>query len=344
MALAQVDEDHRWVRPEKNSDPSVWGMHGGIVFSLWPYGLEGTVGAFGGGPRGLIRVGYEHEGNIYHMNFIAIEPVVNGKMEFSEISESVVDNKWGKLIWAGNDAIPGSFYPTAGTTGVISKLDSDSAVEQLTLFLFMERFSNGAAPYIKVSMRSDRPDEICFELFHHENSASMDRCALTATMGNYARLREIYLDGQVVNSKDLYGGYDEIDFIEKAPYPFGAMLKDANGDFIVLATTDESQASLSSWPEHELAKKRMNWRYRPDFQLTQYWRKESNYFDPSLQVRVNGRARYWGGGSRDKNVYMPIPNGPSFENFELREKYYPGQKFFFGMTKKSVDEILLEAR
>ncbi len=75
-------------------------------------------------------------------------------------------------------------------------------------------------------------------------------------------------------------------------------------------------------------------------EITQYWRKEGLSYDPSLHLRVNGRARYWSGGSQDKNAYVPIPGGPSFENFEMREKYYPGQKFYFGISRKSPAEIL----
>jgi hypothetical protein len=57
-------------------------------------------------------------------------------------------------------------------------------------------------------------------------------------------------------------------------------------------------------------------------------------------VRVNGRAKYWSGGSRNQQDYIAIPGGPAFENFELREKYYAGQKFYFGITRRSPEEIL----
>lgn len=333
--------EKKWIRPVEKKDPAVWGIRNGIVVGLWPAAIEvGKKGA-DGGPRGLLRIGYEFMGKIYHINYIAIEPVVNGKMEFSEISPSMVDGKWGKFMWAGDDEISGKFYPYALTQGAISHPDPEKPdVEQLSFYVFMEQFLNGAHPYLRVTIRNDRPEEVGLEIFNHEESAPMERCALTATMGNYARLRLLYLKDQVVDSRELYSGYDDIDFIEKEGYPADQMLKDKNGDFIVVAATNESFQELSSWPQREEYYQKWNWRYRPFFKATQYWRKESAHSDPSLHVRVNGRARYWGGGSRNKKNYVAIPGGPSFENFELRENYYPGQKFYFGITKGSADEII----
>jgi hypothetical protein len=74
--------------------------------------------------------------------------------------------------------------------------------------------------------------------------------------------------------------------------------------------------------------------------LTQYWRKEAAGVDTSLQLRVNGRFYYWSGGSTDRSKYIRIPGGAAFENFELRENFKPGQKFYFGITRKTPAEIL----
>ena len=51
-----------------------------------------------------------------------------------------------------------------------------------------------------------------------------------------------------------------------------------------------------------------------------------------LHVAVNGRYTYW--LSR-----QPIPGGVAFENFELREGFYDGQKFIFGITRKTPKEL-----
>lgn len=199
----------------------------------------------------------------------------------------------------------------------------------LSLYVHMEKFANGAHPYLRLSIHKDRPEELCIEVFHHPDSAPMERCGITATMGNYSRLRKLYLKDTVINSRELYAGYDGIDFIEKETYSV---------DKIVLATPDESFAQLAAWPQEPAYLARWNWRYRPFYMLTQYWRKDVS--TPSLSVRVNGRAKYWSGGNRDPRQYIAIPGGPSFENFELREKYVAGQKAYFGLSLKPVAELL----
>jgi hypothetical protein len=177
--------DSLWIRPADTHGPAVWGIRNGIVFSLWPHDVETGWPRSRIRPRGLIRIGYEQNGLTYLINFVAVEPVVAGKIEYSEISPSSVD-------------------------------------------------------------RPQQPEY------------------------------------------------------------------------------------LARW----------NWRYRPFFSVTQYWRKDGDAHDPSLQVRVNGRARYWAGGSRDPAAYIAIPGGVSFENFEMRENYAPGQKFYFGITRRSPEEIV----
>jgi hypothetical protein len=329
-----------WIRPEAGTANKTWGIHNGIVFSLWPNGVEtGDKGT--GGPRGLIRVGYEYQGKTYLINYIAVEPVVDGKIEYSEISPSAIDGKWGKLFWASNSEADNAYNPANPSTGVISHPDLNKPeVEQLSLYVFTEQFLDKANPYLKISIRSDKPDEIGIEIYNKPNSAKMDRCALTATMGNYSRLRLLHLDKETIDSRKLYAGYSGIDFIEKEAYPVNKFLKMKDGSPIAIATSNETFAELSSWPTDSAYYAKRGWRYRPNFKLTQYWRKDAANYDPSLTVRVNGRAKYWAVASRDTKQYVDLPGGPAFENFELRERYYPGQKFYYGLTRKTVDELL----
>lgn len=334
-SVSSVDAD--WILPGDESDSAVWGIRGGVVFALWPSEVEPKAG----GPRGLLRIGHNFKGRIYLINFIAVEPVVEGEMEFSEISPSRVDGKVGKFMWASDrKEEPGRFRPVAITKGNITHPDPDNPeVEQLSLYIFMEKFLNEAHPYLKITIRSDRPEEMGLQIFHQEDSARMDRCALTATMGNYSRARLLYLKNEVVDSRRLYEGYDDIHFVEKEEYTSEELLRDEDGDFIAMVTSNESFSELSSWPQDSSYYERQWWRYRPFYKVTQYWRKESTEYDSSLQLRVNGRAKYWSGGSGDESDYIDIPGGVSFENFEMREKYYPGQKFYFGITKKSPEEM-----
>src|SRR5690606_37321870 len=187
--------DIRWIQPTDGHAEAVWGIENGVVFSLCPYSVEHSEQRpFGGGPRGLNRVGYQYGGKTYMMNFLAIKPVVDGEIEFSEVSPSVIDGVWGKLLWASDRAEPGYYYPTARTRGVITQMgEGEQLVEELSVYIFMERFAHGAAPYLRLSIRSDRPEELGVQVFHLEGSAPMDRCAITATMGNYSRLRNLHL-------------------------------------------------------------------------------------------------------------------------------------------------------
>jgi hypothetical protein len=329
-----------WIRPDAGSTTKTWGIKNGIVFSLWPNGVEtGDMGT--GGPRGLLRTGYEYMGKVYLINFIAIEPIVDGKIEFSEISPSRVDGKWGKVLWAGDSETADVYNPANISRGVISHPDpTHPETEQLSLYVFTEQYIHKANPYLKISIRSDRPEEICFEIFNKDNSAKMDRSALTATMGNYSRLRQLYLNNEVVDSRKLYSGYNGIDFIEKESYPANKFLKLKDGSLIAIATPNETFSQLSTWPTDSGYYEKRGWKYRAPVKLTQYWRKDATGFDPSLEVRVNGRAKYWAVASRDPKQYVDIPGGPAFENFELREKYYSGQKFYYGISRKSAKEII----
>jgi len=332
---------HAWILPESDKDAALWGIRNGIVFSLWPYGIETTNGLYGGGPRGLIRLGIERGGDLYLLNFLAIEPIVNGKIEFSEISPSQIDGKWGKLMWAGGEEKESSFYPTANTRGIISHPDSlHPKVEELSLYVFMEKFKSGAHPYLKLSIRSDRPQEICIQVFNRADSEQMDYCNITATMGNYARLRELHLKDEIIDARTLYKGYNGIDFIEKDTYAASKLQQSKRGDYFAFATSNEGIEELRKWPTDSLANAKRNWHYKVPVKLTQYWRKEQAAEKAPWRVRVNGRAKYWSGGNRDVNNYLAIPGGAAFENFELQEKYLSGQKSFFGITEMSPKEIM----
>ena len=264
-----------------------------------------------------------------------------GEMEFSEVRPSQVDGKWGKLFWASGSDSSGSFTPYATTKGIVTHPDAQHPeTEQLSLYIFMEKFLDGAHPYLKLTIRSDNPGELGIEIFKRDKSADMERCALTATMGNYSRLRLLYLKNKVIDSRKLFSGYDGIEFEEHDPYSQDQMLRNKKSDPIVVAESNETFAELAAWPQQPNYLSGWSWRYRPFYKVTQYWRVDAGKYDPSLQVRVNGRAKYWGGESEDKSKYIAVPGGPAFENFELREKFYSGQKFYFGLSLKSAAELI----
>jgi len=95
---------------------------------------------------------------------------------------------------------------------------------------------------------------------------------------------------------------------------------------LVAMTNDEqSPATVYPFPNSEL------WHYA-GCKVTQYWAKAAGTFHDDLRAVVNGRYTYW-------LSKRPIPGGVAFENFELRERFYDGQKFTFGITRRTPQEL-----
>lgn len=313
--------DSEWIRPHKRGDPLIWGRKDGIVFGIpSPGGLPG--------PRGLIRVGVisAKTGKPDLLNFIAIEPVVFGagsrasRQAFSELEPSLMDpGSRGKRLWV-------DLVKTASGDGFRGNLHAFSSrvspIERLTVQIDVERFAaNGAHVYLMASIDSDHPNELRLAVYQYNDSPAVEELTVTATMGNYERLRWLWLKDRVVDSRKLYASYAGDAFIEHENYPLDEMLQTSDGDAIALCTSNESSPSKvldTAAAGH--------WRYLLP-KLTQYWRVPADDIEPDLRVRVNGRRVYW--ASRD-----PVPGGVAFENFEVRQRYRPGQVFIFGVTAK----------
>jgi hypothetical protein len=184
----------------------------------------------------------------------------------------------------------------------------------------VEPFSaNGAHVLVTATMSRDRPNELQLSVNAYPESPPIEELTLTATMGNFEKLRVLWLKDRLVRSDQLYADYREDNFVELENYMLDKMLRTAAGDAIVFATSNE--ASPSSVFSKTAAP---HWHYQLP-RLTQYWEVQRNQIEPDLRVRVNGRRVYW--ASHD-----PIPGGPAFENFEVRQRYRPGQAFIFGLT------------
>src|ERR1041385_6654247 len=84
----------QWVRPGLNTNALIWGRAGGLLFAIPPAGFHPPE------PRGLIRLGYPAlaNGSYDLINFIAVEPVVNGRKGFSELERSALDGVPGKRL------------------------------------------------------------------------------------------------------------------------------------------------------------------------------------------------------------------------------------------------------
>lgn len=309
-----------WVRAGLNTNQPVWGLRGGLLFAIPPGGF--TWGD--GGPRGLIRIGSPTliNGQYDLINFIAIEPVVGKARGLSELEKSRIDGKQGKLFWAGTrpatDAVSAKHHP-----GAISSLQP--GVEELTVPLQVEKFANGAHVRLVLSQRGDAPDELRLRVDAEPDSAPMESCILTATMGNKARTRQLWLQDGVVSSLKIFSDYAGPDFTAHAFFPLARLPRNSVGDALVAITTDEADPASATGLSRF-------WQYR-GAKVTQYWRKPAAELNDSLRCAVNARFKYW----MSQN---PIPGGLAYENFELVEKFKDGQTFIFGLTRRAPGELL----
>lgn len=296
-----------WVRPRSALDPPIWGRVDGLVFGLPDSPDKGAMP----GPRGLLRVGIVRNGRAELINFIAVEPVVKGVKAYSELEPSRLDGVQGKRLEIAEGT------PRAGRMSRVSR----SGPQQLSVRITVEPFDNSAALDVVASIRADRPREVTLAVFRRPGSAPVEEATLSATMGNYERLRLLWLRGRTVDSRLLFAdepfGPDGFGFTVDHFYPREQLHRSPEGDLIVAATSNEPDPAAVPVPNDW-------WQYR-SVPLTQYWRVPAAEASPELRVRVNGRRVYWAGT-------LPIPGGASFENFELRQPFKGGQRVTFGLT------------
>ncbi len=304
-------EDGPFLRPVagKAAEPT-WGIKGGIAIGLWP----------NPGPRGLIRVytPYLGQPRLKVMNFIAVEPVVGRVRGLSELEKSSIDlGVKGKAMWSVDvhEENPRSRDPWRPARGVVRTEDGHKV---LAVFIVVEPFDNGARPAVEVRLRSDRPHEVCLRVFAAAGGKPMRSCILTATMGNYARLRRLYLKDRVEESRRVYDPFKPViaGFAAHRQWGISEMLV-RDRQALVAATPDEPDPASADY-DADVAP---NWHYR-GVRATQYWRAPAR---PGLVVRVNGRRTYWASQAA-------IPGGVAYENFELEAPFEPGQEFCFGIA------------
>ena len=305
--------ESRWMRPAGPDAPLVWGRQDGIVF-----GLPSRGGLRG--PRGLVRVGILREGRATPdlINFIAFEPVVGGKKGFSELEQSRLDGVRGKRLSVSGPA-EGTLSRSPHGPG------EKEGGEELLVTVLCEPFENGARVRAELRVSADRPEELRIALFAAEGSAAIEENTVTATMGNYGRLRRATLRDRWLDSREIFKDYVGDGFADHPDFPLGELPRLAGGDVLVAAVTDEVD------PAAVKIEGLRAWEYR-SVPLTQYWRVPAKEVGPSLRLRLNGRRVYW-------QTRREIPGGIAFENFELRSRFAAGQTFIFGLSRKGPAEL-----
>jgi hypothetical protein len=265
---------------------ALWGHPGGLAVGLEP----------ADGPRGLIRVyaPYLGHGPGRVVNFIAIEPRVGGARGYSELESSPADGGPGLVITAG---------PPIATR------------DRLAVQFRIERFANGARPVVTAVFDRRRPREVEFTVSASAGSAPMDACILTATMGNYARLRRLALRGGRADAAALWAGAaaDPYGFLPHREWPAARLPRDG-GSVVLAAEPDEADPGAA--PCDPAVDPWWRWTGRRARQL---WRAPPAR---GLVGRVNARTTYYG-------TAAPIPGGTAFENLEFEAPYRPGQAFAF---------------
>lgn len=313
--LAAPVENGKWLIPAKGdmSEP-VWGIKDGIGVGLWPTR----------GPRGLIRIytPYLGQGWLRPINYIAIEPIVKGKRGFSEMEQSQLNEVQGLAMWTSDELEdhPKMRNPWEPARGKVIKIDG---VNALTFFVYIECFKNGAQPVIQVILREDRPYEITLRSFASKDSTKMDSCILSATMGNYAHLRLLWLNGEVVDSRKLWPDFTGDGFAKGCKWETKRLFS-VDGDIIVAAMSDEENPANAEYADDVPS----GWKYKGKPGI-QYWRTIAQ---KNISVQVNGRRVYWKTNSE-------IPGGIAYENFELQLPYISGQELRFGVTPEPPEKL-----
>jgi|GEM_PF-203169 len=298
--------------PADANAPLIFGVRGGIHLALPPAALDARPE---GGPRGLVRVGLEIDGSLHLVNYIAIEPVVDGQRGLSELERSS-DGRPGKLLTVRRplDA-PAPNERAAPCAWIIESTPQGKSVR---FVIDCEPFANGAHAFVEVALFEKEPLAVRFRTFTAPDSAVMRELVLTATMGNQSRCRDLWLADGVVNSRELYAGYRGDGFVERDNYELGRLQRSHGGSVVVAISPDEID------PRETLPFANGAWRCTVPW-LAQYWRLPRSFVVPGLRCRVNGRSAYWAGKT-------PIPCGASFENFELIAPFRNGGESWFGFT------------
>ena len=313
-----------WIRPNGASDARPkWGFADGIQVGIAPTG----------GPRGLLRIytPYLGQPDDYVMNFIAVEPIPHKGKDIrglSELERSQIDGRQGKIFWSSDDDILDDADKAVPARGVISNVDGE---QQLTVYIFTEKFLNGTEPYLRLKFRESRPYEFEISTFTRENgNPEPDYCIVTATMGNKARLRNLYLKDGTLHSGSIWPDYRLDGFAEHCHIPAGRMISGSDGTVWFIAAPDEEDPASTPLAEGTLP----GWKYY-GATATQYWKKLLP--ESRTEGLVNGRFAYWGSRS-------PIPGGIAYENFEIKSPFRQGDTFIFGISPLSPERFIKSIR
>lgn len=317
--LAPPVEGKKWVQAAQGEPAQpVWGHKNGLRIGLSPLP----------GPRGLIRIYTPYLGHKSErvMNFLAMEPIVAGSETrgLSELEMSALDKKRGKRFWSSNDSLQtnplNELFPASGV------IESIEGREMLTVFVFCEAFESGAKTYVRLRFYEDRPHEVEIKTYSQVDSRQLDNFIVTATMGNFARLRTLYLKNKTIASEQLWPNYQGDAFTPHAHFSSREWIRDKKGNYYFIAAPNEANPSQATY----VAGTAEHWKYYGR-KGVQYWMVNKN--ETGFEGLVNGRYTYWASKA-------PIPGGISFENFEIKAIFKQGLTMVFGVSPLSSNAFM----
>lgn len=294
--------------PSFGADPAppTWSLPGGITVGLHPSLIPS--------PRGVIRLGHPLQATDTTaglLNFIAVEPVTrDGRRGLSELERSPKDGQPGLIFWSDS---------------------TEQTPDGLRFTIRMEKFSTGAHPYLVAELRRSHPREVRFSVHSEPDSAPMERCILSATMGNLQRLRYLEMADRVVPVNGALRMDPGAGFTPHAIFPLDQMKRDADGAIVRSWGSEDDPAVLS----RRLPPPFGFWAYGGR-NFVQYWRQPEPV-DADLRVAINARKTYW-------MSEMPIPGGKAIENFELSATFREGQTFIWGLETPDEARLPLSPR
>ncbi len=328
-----------WICPEPDSENPIWGVKDGIAFGVQKNGRPPLMdnAPQGTWAPGLLYIMWtDDDGRTHFFNYIGFTLLSSRGFEQSEPSRT--------KFFADNIGYIDKLNTVRSQYGESSReyrdhvnLDSTPPVElseaativgnvMTVVFRLSEFQKNDTSVYVIVKINKSRPREIEISSQNmFPQTRPLKYLHVSATAGSLARLRNLWLKNEIVNSKELFEGMKPgpMCFYELKFFGLQRLPLDSQRGITVYADNDET----GEWVG-EFGSQTAPFYGRPKFY--QYWRKYPGTYREDLKVTVNGRDYYFGGYLNPCG--NEIHGGTVYENFDMAEEYYEGQSFWFGYT------------
>ncbi|MDH5770051.1 MAG: hypothetical protein OEZ25_02015 [Candidatus Bathyarchaeota archaeon] len=323
-----------WIYPKSDDANPIWGIKNGIVFGTESTEMDNKPA--GVWAKGLLRIGWaDEEGKSHFFNYIGLSLIRNGKQVDASEIERITFHPDSLTYASGLDVLLSEYFedstevqdylsleknPAASLSQVTNIEDDEmSVLFRLSTFQFSK-----AKIYLIIVVDKSVPREIKISVYNQEEETNpLDFIIVSATYGNLARLRDLYLRYRIVNARELFEGYElgAWCFYPRVSFDLDELMINEENAVTVYAGNDEEGDWVADLGNEAP--------YYDGPRFFQYWRKYAGSYGEDFQVSVNGREKYFGGFFNPCG-HINISGGVSYENFEMVEEYYHGQTFWFG--------------